>query len=55
MKLIRWIAITHTPSTNLINIPSKVVRDMEIKDDAEVQIEYDSTEKVLKITKIKEQ
>lgn len=55
MKLLKWIAITHTPSTNLINIPSRVVKDMDIKYDNDVQVEYDSKEKVLKITKIKEQ
>lgn len=55
MKLVKWIAVTHTWSTCLINIPSKVVRDMGISEDKEVAIEYDSNTKTLTVKKIKEQ
>lgn len=55
MKLVKWIALTHTPSTNLINIPSKIVRDMGIEADENVAIEYDDNTKILTVKKIKEQ
>lgn len=55
MKLTKWIALTHTPSTHLINIPSRIVRDMGIEADKEVLIVYDETTKTLTVKKIKEQ
>ena len=53
-KLVKYIALTHTPSTHIICIPAKVVKDMNITTDKDVQIEYDDVEKVMKIKKIKE-
>ena len=55
MKLIKYIALTHTPSTHIICIPARVVKDMDISEDKDVQIEYDTETKTMKITKIKEQ
>ena len=50
----RDIALTHTPTTRNITIPSEAVKDMGIKDDKRVQTVYDYETKTLTITKIKE-
>lgn len=55
MKLIKYIALTHTPSTHIICIPAKVVKDMDISEDSDVQIEYDDKTKTMTLKKIKEQ
>ena len=52
-KYVKYIALTHTPTTHIICIPSKVVKDMDIKTDKDVQIEYDDTTKILTVKKIK--
>lgn len=52
-KFIKYIALTRTPTTHIICIPAKAVRDMNIEEDTEVQVEYDNIEKILTITKIK--
>lgn len=53
-KLVKYIALTHTPTTHIICIPAKVVKDMNITTDKDIQIEYDDVEKVMIIKKIKE-
>lgn len=53
-KIIKYIALTHTPSTHVICVPAKVVQDMDISTDTIVQVEYDTETKVMKLTKIKE-
>ena len=53
-KLVKYIALTHTPSTHIICIPAKVVKDMGIESDKDVQIEYDDVNKVMTLKKIKE-
>ena len=55
MKMLKWIALTHTPSTHIICIPAKVVKDMDISKDKDVQIEYDDITKTMTLKKIKEQ
>lgn len=54
-KLVKYIALTHTPSTHIICIPAKVVKDMDISKDKDVQIEYDDVTKTMTLKKIKEQ
>ena len=54
-KLVKYIALTHTPSTHIICIPAKVVKDMDISEDSDVQIEYDTETKTMTLKKIKEQ
>ena len=53
-KLVKYIALTHTPSTHIICIPAKVVKNMGIESDKDVQIEYDDTTKTMTLKKIKE-
>lgn len=53
-KIIKYIALTHTPTTHIICVPAKVVKEMDISTDTLVQVEYDSETKVMKLTKIKE-
>lgn len=53
-KLVKYIALTHTPTTHIICIPAKVVKDMNITTDKDVQVEYDDVTKILTIKKIKE-
>lgn len=53
-KIIKYIALTHTPSTHVICVPAKVVQDMDISTDTIVQVEYDTETKEMKLTKIKE-
>lgn len=54
-KLIKYIALTHTPSTHIICIPAKVVKDMGIETDKDIQVEYDTETKIMTLKKIKEQ
>lgn len=53
-KFIKYIALTHTPTTHIICIPAKAVHDMGIEKDKEIQIIYDNETKVLTIKKIGE-
>lgn len=53
-RLVKYIALTHTPTTHIICIPSKVVKDMGISRDKDVQIEYDDNTKIMTLRKIKE-
>lgn len=52
MKLIAYISLTHTPSTNIINIPIKMVKELGLENDKQVQIELND-DKII-ITKVKE-
>lgn len=52
MKLITYISLTHTPSTNIINIPIKMVKELGLENDKQVQIELND-DKII-ITKVKE-
>lgn len=53
-KLKKTVSLTHTPTTRNICIPNKVVRDMNIKDDKEVYIEYDYNTKIMIVKKNEE-
>lgn len=53
-KIVKYISLTHTPSTHIINIPIKVVRDMNISEDELIHIEYDFDTKIMTLQKIKE-
>ena len=53
-KITRDVALTRTPTSYLIHIPKKIVKDMNISSDTIVQIEYDFDTKIMKLTKIKE-
>ena len=53
-KIVKYISLTHTPTTHIICIPAKVVKDMDISTDTIVQIEYDFDTKEMTLTKIKE-
>ena len=53
-KITRDIALTHTPTSHIIHIPAKIVKDMNISSDTNVQIEYDFDTKIMKLTKLKE-
>ena len=52
MKLVTYISLTHTPSTNIINIPVKMVKELGLENDKQVQIELND-DKII-ITKVKE-
>lgn len=52
MKLIKYIALTHTPSTHIICIPAKMVRELGLLKDTTVQIELDDDKIIIK--KVKE-
>lgn len=52
MKLIKYIALTHTRSTHIICIPVKMVKELELKKDRIVQIELDDDKIIIK--KVKE-
>lgn len=49
---IKYIALTHTPSTHIICIPVKMVRALELEEDNTVQIELDNDKIIIK--KVKE-
>lgn len=53
-KITRDIALTRTPTSYLIHIPKKIVKDMDISTDSIVQVKYDTETKEMKLTKIKE-
>lgn len=53
-KLKKTVSLTHTPTTRIICIPNKVVKDMGIKNDKEVYIEYDYNTKVMIVKKNEE-
>ena len=52
MKLVTYISLTHTPTTNIINIPIKMVKELGLENDKQVQIELNDDEIV--ITKVEE-
>ena len=52
MKLIKYIALTHTPSTHIICIPVKMVRELGLEKDTTVQVELDDDKIIIK--KVKE-
>lgn len=52
-KMIRDIALTHTPTTIQICIPKTYARVLEIVEDKRVQVECDDVKKELTIRKIK--
>lgn len=52
-KFVKYIALTHTPTTHIICIPAKAVHDMKIEQDTDVQVEYDDEKKELIVKKIK--
>jgi antitoxin component of MazEF toxin-antitoxin module len=52
MKLVTYISLTHTPSTNIINIPIKMVKELGLENDKQVQVELND-DKII-ITKVKE-
>ena len=54
MKMVKFIALVHTKTTHLICIPAKIIRDMGLENEKNVQIEYDSNTKVLTVTKLKD-
>ena len=49
---VKDIALTHTPTTRNICIPSEVVKQMGIKNDDRVRAEYNYETRVLTIRKI---
>lgn len=51
-KFVKYIALTHTPTTHIICIPAKVVKDMQITEDRDVQIEYDDETKTMILKRI---
>lgn len=53
MKLVTYISLTHTPTTNIINIPIAMVRELGFENDKKIQIKLDD-DKII-ITKIKEE
>ncbi len=53
-KLKKTISLTHTPTTRNICIPNKVVKDMGIKNDKEVYVEYDYNTKIMIVKKLEE-
>jgi hypothetical protein len=52
MKLIKYISLTHTPSTHIVCLPVKMVRELDLLKDNTVQIKLDD-DKII-ITKVKE-
>ena len=52
MKLIKYISLTHTPTTNIINIPAKMVKELGLEKENMVQIELDENKIIIR--KIKE-
>lgn len=52
MKLVKYISLTHTPTTNIINIPAKIVKELGLEKDKMVQIELDENKIIIR--KIKE-
>jgi antitoxin component of MazEF toxin-antitoxin module len=52
MKLIKYISLTHTPSTHIVCLPVKMVRELDLLKDNTVQIKLDD-DKII-IEKVKE-
>jgi antitoxin component of MazEF toxin-antitoxin module len=52
MKLVKYIALTHTPSTHIVCLPVKMVRELDLLKDNTVQIKLDD-DKII-IEKVKE-
>lgn len=52
MKLVKYISLTHTPTTNIINIPAKMVKELGLEKENMVQIELDENKIIIR--KIKE-
>lgn len=51
-KIEKYVTLTHTPTTINICIPAPVIKDLGLKDEKYVQVEYDFKTKVMKLTKI---
>lgn len=52
-KMIRDIALTHTPTTIQICIPKTYARVLGITDDKRIQVECDDVKKEITVRKIK--
>lgn len=50
---VKYIALTHTPTTHIICVPAKFVKDMKITEDRDVQVEYDDETKTMILKRIR--
>ena len=48
MKIIKTIALTHTPTTNVIDLPVQMLRALDMEKDNQVLIELDDDKIIIK-------
>lgn len=48
MKIIKTIALTHTPTTNIVVIPVQMIRELGMENDNQVLIELDDDKIIIK-------
>lgn len=48
MKIIKTIALTHTPTTNVIVLPVQMLRALDMEKDNQVLIELDDDKIIIK-------